>query len=312
MVRYTRPFLLLLFVFACCSATPAGSADRKISISLGVLPVIDTLPLVVGVERGFFEEQGLAINLIEFSGALERDVALQSGRIDAYFGDLLNTLLLINSGQRLSLVTTVFRTDRNQRMFALLASPRSGITNLKQIGEAPVAISRASVAEYVLDRIMAQASVRRDKIKKIEVRAIPIRYQMLMANEIKLALLPEPLALKAESEGARVLADDRTLDATLTVVAFKTELLRDHQGLSGRFIAAYGKAVQAVNANPDAYKDLLVEKTQFPSSLKERFTVPSFPNPEKPRKKDVESIEDWLLEKGLMTKSRPYETVVAP
>ena len=304
--------LAVVFLLAVLPGTPARSADQKIAISLGVLPVTDTLPLIVGVEKGFFAEQGLAINLIEFSGALERDVALQSGRIDAYYGDLLNTLLLINSGQRLSLVTTVHRTDPHQRMFALLASPKSGLTNVKQIEGEQVAISRASAAEYVLDRIMAQGSIRQDKVKKIEVRAIPIRYQMLMTDQIKLALLPEPLAVKAESEGAKALADDRTLDTTLTVVAFKTELLREHQCLSGRFIDAYGKAVQAINANPDAYKKLLVEKTQFPSSLKERFKVPSFPHPEKPRKKDVESIEEWLLEKGLMTKPIPYETVVAP
>ena len=205
MARYRR-FLLLLpvvFLLACISGTSAWSADRKIAISLGVLPVTDTLPLIVGVEKGFFAEQGLAINLIEFSGALERDVALQSGRIDAYFGDLLNTLLLIDSGQRLSLVTTVLRTDPRQRMFALLASPKSGLTDVLQIEEEQVALSRASVAEYVLDRIMAQASVRQEKVKKIEVRAIPIRYQMLMGDQIKLAVLPEPLAVKAESEGAK-------------------------------------------------------------------------------------------------------------
>jgi NitT/TauT family transport system substrate-binding protein len=239
-------------------------------------------------------------------------VALQSGRIDAYFGDLLNTLLLINSGQRLSIVTTVFRTDPNQRMFALLASPKSGITSAKQIEGEAIAISRASVIEYVLDRITAQSSVRQDKVKKTDIRAIPIRYQMLVTDRVKLALLPEPLVSKAESEGAKVLADDRTLDMTLTVVALGTKLLQNHPGLSARFITAYAKAVQAINANPDAFRDLLAERAQLPASLKGQFKVPSFPYPEKPRKKDVKSIEQWLLEKGLVSEPAPYETVVAP
>ncbi len=310
-MRYVRLFLPFFLVLAALSATPAGSAEQPTPVSLGVLPVIDTLPLVVAVEKGYFEERGLAVKLVRFSSAVERDVALQSGRIDAYFGDLLNTLLLINSGQRVSVVTTVFRTDPNHRMFALLASPKSGITDLKQIEGATTATSRASITEYVLDRIAAR-TVGPDKIKKIEIKEIPIRYQMLMADRVKLALLPEPLALKAESEGARVLGDDRTLDATLTVIAFKMDFLQKRQNLSSRFIAAYSKAVQAINANPDAYKDLLVEKTQFPPSLKERFKVPSFPSPQKPAKKDVKSIEDWLFEKGLISGPIPYETVAAP
>lgn len=314
MAKRTRSFPLFLsvFVLLCSLCSPAWAAGQKVSISLGVLPVIDTLPLIVGAEKGYFEQHGFSVKLVNFSSALERDVALQSGRIDAYFGDLLNTLLLINSGQRLSIVTTVFHTDHNQRMFALLASPKSGIMSVKQVEGQQVAISKASVIEYVLDRIATQSGVRQDKIKKADIRAIPIRYQMLMADKIKLALLPEPLAAKAELEGAKVLADDRMLDTTLTVVALKTELLQNHPGLSASFIAAYGKAVQAINTNPDAFKDLLAERTQLPASLKGRFKVPSFPNPEKPRKKDIKSVEDWLLERGLMSKPKPYETVVAP
>lgn len=313
MPKYKRLFIFIAFVMvSCLTVTPARSANQKVPISLGVLPVIDTLPLIVAVEKGYFEQQGLAVKLVNFSSALERDVALQSGRIDAYFGDLVNTLLLINAGQRLSIVTTVFHTDAKQRMFALLASPNSGLTNIKQVEGEQIAISKASVIEYVLDRITAQSSISPDRVKKTDVRAIPIRYQVLMTDKVKLALLPEPLAFKAELEGAKVLADDRKLDTPLTVVSLKTELLQSQPGLSMRFIAAYGKAVDAINANPDAFKDLMAEKIQIPASLKRQFKVPTFPNPRRPSRKDIKSTEDWLLEKGLLSRSKPYETVVAP
>ena len=303
---------VVLVAFLCPGGVSSAVAAERVSVSLGLLPVIDTLPLVVAGKKGFFEEQGIDARFLYFSSALERDVALQSGKVDAYFGDLLNTLLLINSGQRLAVLTSVMRTDSRQRMFALLASPRSGIRDVGQLAGESVAVSKASVVEYVLDGILSRSAVRANRVGKIEVRAIPIRYQMLMVGQVKSALLPEPLASKAESEGAIVLADDRGLDTTLTVVALKSDLLTRYPDLAARFVAAYDKAVRAIDENPQAFIDLLVERTQFPASLRGRFKVPLFPRPEKPRRQDVLSISKWLKEKGLISTTAAYETIVAP
>ena len=124
--RFLR-VLPVLAVMLVLTVAPAAAGAPRVSLSLGLLPVIDTLPLIVAEKNRFFEEQGIDVRFLYFASALERDVALQSGKVDAYFGDLLNTLLLINSGRRLSVVTSVMRTDPRQRMFALLAAPESRI-----------------------------------------------------------------------------------------------------------------------------------------------------------------------------------------
>jgi len=285
-------------------------AESRIPLTFGILPVIDTLPFLVGVEKGFFAHEGIDLKIFSFSSALERDTAFQSGRIDGYFGDLLNTLLLINSGRSLSIVSTVIHTRPDQRMFALLASPKSGITGITQAGTEQIAISRASVIEYVLDRMLAEKGVDSQSVKKTEIRAIPIRYQMLMADKIKLAVLPEPLVTQAESQGARVIADDRRLDMPLTVFAFNKAFLETHPGVAGRFLRAYKRAVESVNRQPDAFKGLLVEKTQLPPSIKDLFKVPTFPVSERPTGRDVGEAEDWLLKNRLIAKPIPFGSVV--
>ncbi len=285
-------------------------AESRLSLTFGILPVVDTLPFLVGVEKGFFADAGIDLRICSFSSALERDTALQSGRIDGYFGDLLNTLLLVNSGRSLLIVSTVFHTRPDQRMFALLASPRSGITGITQIGAEQIAISRASVAEYVLDRMLAGNGVDPQGVKKTEIRAIPIRYQMLMADKIKLAVLPEPLVTQAVSLGARVIADDRRLDIPLTVFAFNKVLLQRHPGLVDRFLGAYKKAVESVNRQPEAFKGLLAEKTQLPSSIKDLFKVPMFPVSMRPTVRDVEDVGDWLLKNRLIARPIPFGSVV--
>ena len=285
-------------------------AESRIPLTFGILPVIDTLPLLLGAEKGFFANEGIDLKIFSFSSALERDTALQSGRTDGYFGDLLNTLLLINAGRSLLIVSTVIHTRPDQRMFALLASPKSGITGIKQAGAEQIAISRASVIEYVLDRMLREKGVDPRSVKKTEIRAIPIRCQMLMADKIKLAVLPEPLVTEAELGGARVIADDRRLDMPLTVFAFNKALLEAHPGVADRFLRAYKRAVESVNRQPAAFKRLLAEKTQLPPSIKDVFKVPTFPVSMRPTGRDVEEVEDWLLKNRLIAKPIPFASVV--
>ena len=223
---FLRCVLLAACVFALCIGSVPAGAQQQVSLNFGILPVVDTLPLIVAKEKGFFEAEGIDLKLVSFQSALERDVAFQSNKVNGYFGDLLNTLLLVNAGERLNIITTVFRTNREHRMFALLASPKSGITGIEKVEGETIAISKSSVIEFVLDEILAGRKIRPEKITKLEIRAIPIRYQMLMGNQVKLALLPEPLVTKAVAEGALVLADDRQLDVTLTVLALKLEAVQ--------------------------------------------------------------------------------------
>jgi NitT/TauT family transport system substrate-binding protein len=270
------------------------------NLRLGVLPVIDTLPLIVAEEKGFFRQEGINVQLINFNSALERDAALKGGGLYGYFGDLLNTILLNAGGEDLRIVTTAYHTNPEHRMFALLASPGSEIRNIQQTRDEPVAISTASIIEYLLDEIMAKKHIASNHVKKLEIRMIPIRYQMLINNSVKLALLPEPLATKAVADGAILITDDRILDTTLTIIAIKNKFLTANPNLATRFLRAYAKSVRMINNNPPDFMDTLVNKTRFPASLKGHFTIPLFPDPAPPPQQDISHVGTWLLQHNLI------------
>lgn len=59
--------------------------------------------------------------------AQERDAALQAGQLDGYFGDILNTIVLIRAGQELRIVTTVFHTHPDFRMFGIVPVRGAGL-----------------------------------------------------------------------------------------------------------------------------------------------------------------------------------------
>ena len=294
---------IVLIVSVC----PGNAAD---TLRIGTLPVVDTLPLLVGQTENLFSEQGLQVELTPFQSALEREAALQSGKLDGYFGDLLNTVLLIRSGQKLKIVATAFHTHPRHRMFGIVTAPGSGASSPADLKGRQVAISRATIIEYLLERILAAEGYGPDHVAKLEIKKIPVRLQMLLADQVPAALLPEPLLTLAESKGARVVADDRRLDTSETILALDAGRITGDATLAARFLAAYRQAVDRINRDPEAYKTLLVERTRFPMPVKERFRVPVFPDPQPPSPEDVAAVQDWLQQNGLIDARLAYDAIV--
>lgn len=292
-----------LALFLC---TPVVAGE----IRLGVLPVVDTLPLLVADEEALFEGKGLSVEIVSFQSALERDAALQAGRLDGYFGDLLNTLLLVRAGVELRILTTAYHTRSDVRMFGIATAPGKGIQELDALRGRSVAISRATVIEYLLDRILRAEGRAPDYVKKEEIKKMPIRLQMLLSGGVPAALLPEPLLTLAESRGAAVVADDRVLDTALTVIALRSEVLQSSLDLPERFLQAYTLAVQWIRDHPDSAMDVLRTRTRFPSEMKGRYRLPEFPSVGAPSRKDVEDVRTWIEQQGLAESVPGYAEVV--
>lgn len=298
------------FLFALLIPAFPGISSSGEKLGFGILPVVDVLPLIVGQEKGLFAKQGIDLELISFQSALERDAALQAGRLDGYFGDILNTILLVQSGEQLKIITTAFHTHPQSRMFGIAVSPGSKITDPAGIKGKDVAISSATVIEYLLDQFLATQNMSPQDVSKQEIKKIPIRLQMLLAGQVTAALLPEPLLTLAEASGAGVVLDDRKLDTALTVLAVNLKNRPAILSLIPGFLKAYAAAVDLINANPSDFKEVLITKTQFPMAVKDKYPVPVFPGVALPAEADVQAVQDWLLKNNLIKMRIPYADIV--
>jgi len=301
--KWIVPFMLFQIAFA-------GAAVAADKLLFGILPVVDVLPLMVGKDTGLFEKEGLDVELIPFQSALERDAALQSGKLDGYFGDMLNTILLIQSGEQLRIIATAFHTHPQYRMFGIAVAPGSGITDLEAIQGKDVAISRATVIEYLLDRMLHSRNMNPAGVSKQEIKKIPIRLQMLLSNQVTAALLPEPLLTLAETHGSKVIIDDRHLDMTLTVLAVNLKNRPTIASLTPRFMKAYQAAVNRINASPSDFKEILITRTQFPPDVKDKYAIPVFPAGDLPAELDVTAVQEWLMKNDLIKMRIPYTDMV--
>ncbi len=172
---------------------------------------------------------------------------------------------------------------------------------MDELKNVEIAVSNSTIIEYVTDRLLEEQGFAANEIKKIEVKKMPIRMQMLLSSSVNAATLPEPLASIAASKGAKILLTDATSTESLsqTVIVFKTDVLNKKKSEVASFFKAYKNAVVAVNQNPEKYRPLFMEKGRIPPFLAKTYPIPTYPEPAPFSKELFTPIITWLDAKDL-------------
>jgi len=301
--------LLLAAILSGCTSTEQTPADQG-PIRFGTLPVLQALELYVAESQEFFQEAGVQVELIDFSGAAEKDIALAAGQLDGYFGDLFTPVAQRANGIDLTIVATNYTTRADRRMFGVLAGPQSDVQSLRDLAEIPVAISSNSVIHYVTEELFRLEGGDVTQLATIESKNIGLRMQMLMSGQVEAATLPEPLLTAAQAGGARLLADDHALPMSQTVLAFHSEVLKRNPQAVRQFLSAVDRAGQWIEANPDSARSIMVSRVRLPEPLRASHPIPKFPALEVPAEAHVLAAADWLRLKKAIPEPSSLETAV--
>jgi len=306
-MRKAIPLVLLAILLLGCAGRGGAGAGNK--IKFGILPIEDALPFVVAEKEGIFKKYGVEVKIVEFNSALERDSALTAGEIDGVITDPLAVILLRSKGFDVKIVSLCLGKTPKEGVFAILASPASNISSVKDLNGKTIAISKNTIIEYVTDMLLSRYNV---SYKKLDVKSIPLRLRMLLDNKVEAATLPEPLASYAVSKGAKLIISDAMVNESITqtVIAFRGELIKRNPDLIRRFLMAYEEAVKLIDRNPAKYRKLFVQIARVPKEIASSYPMPRYPLPETFPKRFYDRYLKWALEKGIVSKPVPYKEAV--
>lgn len=305
MKRFLFALLLALTLLGGCQA---GTAPGAPTLKVGLLPIVDVLPLYVAESEGYFARQKVNVELVPFSSAVERDSAVQAGQIDAFLNDLVATLLLDKGAGKLVVVRQTYQGSPAKPMMYVLAAPGSGIQKPADLQGIEIGISANSVIEYTTDLLARDAGVA--SFQRVEVSKIPVRFDMLVKGQLRAATLPDPLASLAIVQGARLIMDDSRTGYGQSIMTFRRDVVSAQPSAVKAFLAAYEQAVQAINASPDKYRALLVDRAKVPDQIKDTYAIPSYPPARVPSEAEFNSVSQWLLAKGLLPGPVAYGQLV--
>ena len=301
-------FLAALLLGAIWARVAVAETDRPLVV--GTLPVIQCLPLFVADELGLYKSQGVQIQLAPFRTAMDKDVAMTTGQLDGYFGDLFTPIVLSAGGVDVRMVARNYLTGQGGRMFGILVGPESELKTLAGLAEKPVAVSSNTIIDYVTSTLLVDGGVAPDSIRRLEIKNIPLRFQMLMKGQVDAATLPEPLVTLAEKQGCRLLADDGRTGLSSTVLVFSSEALRNQrEGVNG-FLKALDQAAAIINEKPESVRDIMNRYCNVPQPLRNTYPVPVFPPLVVPEAEKVDAAVSWLYDRGAIKAKPKYSELV--
>jgi NitT/TauT family transport system substrate-binding protein len=288
---------IVVCAIGLATALSAGAAAPALRI--GLMPALNSAPLVVADRAGFFAREGVKVELELFTSQLNRETALQAGRIDGTVSDLINAIQAWARGFPLRV------TSASQGIFSLLAAPAAGPASLaawKNAGRTvTTGLLENSTVYYVAERALERAGIDPRTIELVPVAQVPARAELLLAGKVEAAVLPEPLAALAVLRGARRLADSAADDAASGVLLFRQQVILERGAAIRAFYRAYDRAVEELDTRPAAWRAAVVEACQFPTETEAAMTFPRFLPAYLPGQADVRDVAAWMIGKGLIS-----------
>ncbi len=285
----------------------AGGVQRSEALKVALLPIPDVLPFHVARQKGYFAAEGISVKGLPVFSSLDRDQLMQAGQLDAMLTELATTANFNRSGVRVRIVCVARKPMAVHSLFRILSGPDTGIRSIADLGGATLGISRNTVIEYVTDRLLSAGGLNPEKTRKKSVPVIPERYQLLMQGQIEAATLPEPLASSALAAGAhQIVADADDPRYSVSVVSFSREALLKKPAAVRAFLRAWSRAAADINAEPEAYRDVMLKTLRVPENVRQQFPVPVFPPPQIPDEGQWSDVMDWMISKNLLTQPLPY------
>jgi NitT/TauT family transport system substrate-binding protein len=297
----SRPLLVILTLGVLLAAC-GGRAGEPVVLRIGVLPILDALPMYVAQEKGYFAEENVVVEFVPVASAAERDQLMQAGQIEGMINDLISTILYNKEGTQIFIVRFARTATREYPQYRVLAAANSSIQSVQDLAGVPIGISEGTVIEYTTDRLLQAEGLPPQDIVTIAVPRIPDRMSLLASGELQAANLPDPLSELAIQGGARVIIDDtRHPEIGNSVISFRRQVVEDNPQAVRGFLVALERAVADVNADKGAWSDLLTERQLVPAPLIGSYSIPDFPVASVPTEAQWADVVAWATEKGLIT-----------
>lgn len=307
-----------LALIAVLGLGACGTQQETDSIRIGTMPTEDILPMWVAEQEGLFEDAGVNAEIVVFDSAQGLSAALTAGEVDIAMTDPMRAVKLCESGTDLSLEWITLGATPEQGRFGVLTSADSGITSLADLanGTKGVGLAANTVPEYVFDKLCEQADIDPASIPVSEVASLPDRYGLAAAGQLDAAALPASMLALGQASGMVLLADDTTGENVSQSVMVVRDAYNTGEGV--KTLAAvrevWDEAASQINADPEKYRMLLVEKANLNEQVASSYVICEYPmactaqgEPAYPPAELIEPVLSWMSAKGYVTKNVSYD-----
>lgn len=264
-----------------------GLPKAEGALKMGVMASMDYLPYLTAAEKGVYDSLGLEVEFVTFFSPNERDAAFRSGQIEGTIIDYSGAAIQQSGGISLGLIAA------HDGFFELLADP--SVTSVSALRGKKVGISRNTVIEYALDRMISAQGLPEDAVRKTEVNKIPVRLEMLLSGDLAAGIFPDPFLSIGKARGLRSLCSTKDLGISVTGTMMSGEALEKKGNAVRLLLIGYNKGVDILLHEPrSSWRKVLTDGVKVPEELADTIELPLFRYAQMPSEQDIKATLEWL------------------
>jgi len=250
---FTRSFLLTVSLVGGLISQAAMAAD-EVTYQLDWLPGGDKSPVYVGVQEGFFEEEGLEVSISSGRGSTDAITKIATGQADIGTADIGS--LMAAKAQDGSLPVKAVYSIFNQAPHAFFALKKSGISKLIDIEGKKVSTSPFTSSNAFMPLVLKENGLAEDAVTLTKVDPGALGPMLMTGGTDAIIAWVTNIALFADQAAATgnelvVLPwSDAGLELYSASVVASEKFLSERPDVAKRFIRAFDKSLKFTHDNP--------------------------------------------------------------
>ena len=235
-----RRTALAVAIAAALSATPVRAAD---SVTVGTVgsASANLWPVFIGLNKGFFAEQGVKIDLVYVQSSAQMIQQLTSGSLDVTMSTgLVDPIRAIDKGSPIAIV----RLESQSPPYALVAKP--AIKSLGDLRGKTISLGGPKdITRIYVERMLAPSGVKPGEFDMVFAGATAARAQALLSGAVDAAILLPPFNFQATAQGFNELGltVDFTPELPFSGTVVNLAWAKAHQDLLERLLAAHARSI---------------------------------------------------------------------
>ncbi len=238
-MRMIRTAAMTLAI-AILAVTPARAADTVIVGTVGSASA-NLWPVFIGINKGFFAEQDLKIDVVYVQSSAQMVQQLTAGSLEMTMSTgLVDPIRAIEKGSPIAIV----RFESQSPPYALVAKPN--IKTFAELKGKTISLGGPKdITRIYVERMLAPSGVKPGEFDMVFAGATSARAQALLSGAVDAAILLPPFNFQATAQGFNELGltVDFAPDLPFSGTVVNNGWAKAHPALLSRVLAAHAKAV---------------------------------------------------------------------
>lgn len=209
--------------------------------------------------KGFFDQEGVPVRLVEFSSLGDARRAFERRQTDVLLGTLVEVLVAREQSDRNPQVFLV--TDFSDGADAIVA--RAGIAGPANLRGKRIATEPATLNAYVLARGLGKAGLQFDDVRMVPMDQMAME-EAFARGEIDAAVTYPPVSINLLKKGAHPIFTSHEIPGEVAdIAAIDGDFLNARRGDVQGIVRAYGRAQEYAAAHPEEADAIMAERERL-------------------------------------------------